>query len=167
MTEGTAPDWITQTREFLELCREAREFVERASETFPRAQAEDALAVARLWQNATDLDPRIYGLLDELNRGLLGGQGEIDMTRGASARSLMPGVVEEELLFYECTWTLSWDGTNHQIVVKLAVEPRMESFHLQVSSFNTFRPADVRFPIEEEQLKEALRKEYVREMLPP
>ena len=167
MTQPTTPDWISQTREFLELTREAREFVERATETFPRAMVEDAQAVARLWQHATALDDQVLMLLGEINQGLLEGKGEMDSTRGASVRSILPGVVTEELLFYECTWSLAWEGADHQILVKLAVEPQMESFHLQVSSLNALRPVDVRFPMEEEQqLKEALKKVYVQEMLP-
>ncbi len=166
MTQETTPDWIAQTREFLELTREAREFVERAAETFPKAIVEDAQAVARLWQHAAALDPQVYPLLEEINQHLLEGKGEVDMTRGASVRSILPGVVQEELLFYECTWTLNWEEANHQIFVKLAVEPQMESFHLQVSSFNTLRPVDVRLPVEVEQFKEALKKVYVQEVLP-
>ena len=166
MTQETAPDWIAETREFLELTKEAREFVERATQSFPRANPEDALAVARLWQYATALDPQVYRILGEINQGLMGGTGEVDLTRGASVRPLMPGVVEEEMLFYECTWTLTWEGTNHQIMLKLSVEPQLGSFHFQASGFNTFKPYELRFPMEEEQFKEALQKVYVKEMLP-
>lgn len=167
MTENTPQDWIAQTEEFLKLTKEAREFVERAAQTFPRAMAEHDMAVARLWGYAYDFDQQIFGLLEEMNQRLLNGQGALDLTRGASVRPLMPGVVEEELLFYECTWSMTWDGTNHQITVKLAMEPQLESFHLQVGGFNTFRPRDIRFPMDEEQLKETLMKAYVRELLPP
>jgi hypothetical protein len=167
VTENTPQDWIAQIEEFLQSTREAREFVERAAETFPRATPDHDMAVALLWQHAYAMDQQIYGLLEEMSSRLTGGQGVVDLTRGASVRPLMPGVVKEELLFYECTWSLTWEGTNPQITVKLSVEPQMESFHLQVGGFNTFRPSDLRFPMDEQQLKDALRKAYVREMLLP
>jgi len=166
VTENTPRDWIARTEEFLQLTREAREFVERAAQSFPRATPDHDMAVARLWELANALDPQVYARLEEVNQRLLDGQGELDMTRGASVRPLAQGMVDDELLFYECTWTLTWEEANHQIMVKLSVEPQLESFQLQVGGFSTFRPIDVRLPQDEQQLNDALMKAYVREILP-
>lgn len=164
MTEKTSSDWITKIEDLLELTNEAQEFVQRASETFPRAVATHVVAVARLWQQANSLDEQIYALLNEMNLRLLKGQGQIAMTRGASTRPLMVGVVDEDLLFYECTWTLSWDGEIHGVMMQLSLEPQMESYHVQVKSFTPTRPQDIRYPIEGDHLKEALAKAYLTEV---
>ena len=165
MTEKAVQDWITQTQELLELTKEARPFVERAMESFPKALPTDAVPVARLWQHANIVDGQIYPLLEAMNQHLLEGQGELDLTRGASTRPLMAGVVADELLFYECTWALTWNRGALGLIVKLSIEPQMESFHAQVGSFTSPKSLDVRFPFQEDQLKEALMKAYVIEVL--
>ena len=161
MTEATHDDWIAQVERLLELTQGASGFVQRAGEQFPDALPYHAVAVARLWQQADALDEQVCSLLDEINRRLLQGQGELSLTRGASVRTL---VVGEALLFYDCLWTLLWEEERRGIAVKLSVEPQMESYHARVESLTTDKAEDIRYPLQEEQLKEALAKAYVAEM---
>lgn len=165
MAKDAIPDWIIQAQELLELTQEAQPFVERAMENFPRALPTDSLPVARLWRHANVVDTQLYPLLESMNKYLLNGEGELDFTRGASTRPLMASVVPDELLFYECTWSLAWNKGALGLTVQVSIEPQMESFQAHVGSFTSLKSLDVRFPLQDEQLKDALMKAYIMEIL--
>jgi hypothetical protein len=154
--------WILQTQELLSKAYEARDFIERAAENFRTAVPTHAIAIARLWQRAESLDQLIAGHLITMNNQLFEGKGEVDTTRGASTRSLLVG---EELLMYDCTWTLSWDRNTRGIIVKFSIEPEMESLHLRVENLTVAGGQDIRYPLYEDQLADALAKAYVLEIL--
>lgn len=157
-----APTWILQTQELLSKAYEARDFVERAAENFPTALPTHAIAIARLWQRAELLDDTIAGHLVMMNNELFEGKGEVDATRGASLRAIMVG---EQLLMYDCTWTLSWNRNTRGIIVKFSIEPEMESLHLRVENLTVAGGQDIRYPLYEDQLSDALAKAYVLEIL--
>ena len=157
-----APSWILQTQELLSKAYEARDFVERAAENFPTALPTHAIAIARLWQRAESLDGTIGSHLNMMNAELFEGKGEVETTRGASLRAIMVG---EQLLMYDCTWTLSWNRNTRGILVKFSIEPEMESLHLRVENLTVAGGQDIRYPLYEDQLSDALAKAYVLEIL--
>ena len=109
--------WIDQAKKLVEYRREAQEFLARIGQRFDAAP-HHAKSISRLWFEADQLDALICGLLEEINEGLLGGQAELDVTRGASLR---PNV-DEDTLFYDCTWSLLW-GEGKGLIVSFAIEP--------------------------------------------
>ncbi len=162
MDQQESEKWISQTQELLSKAYEARDFVERAAESFPTALPTHAIAIARLWQRAEALDEIIATHLMMMNDQLFEGKGEVDATRGASLRALMVG---EELLMYDCTWTLCWNRNTRGIIVKFSIEPEMESLHLRVENLTVAGGQDIRYPLFEDQLADALAKAYVLEIL--
>ena len=162
MDSHESEKWILQTKELLSKAYEARDFIERAAESFPTAIPTHAIAIARLWQRAEALDEVIATHLVTMNDQLFDGKGEVDATRGASLRSLMVG---EELLMYDCTWTLSWNRNTRGIIVKFSIEPEMESLHLRIENLTVAGGQDIRYPLYEDQLADGLAKAYVLEIL--
>ncbi len=149
--------WLDEARKLTEYRKEAVSFLLRASSRFD-ASPEHAKAVSHLWLEADKLDSLIYGLLEEINRGLLSGKGEIDVTRGASVKPHHGS----DTLFYDCTWSILWKP-NHGIAVNLAVEPASASFEMKVASLKAGEEEIVPFPPESSALKNTLKNAYAAE----
>ena len=156
---GNELTWIERARRLAEYHAEAADFVRRVGQSLPASPA-DARAVRELWTEADRLDAMVCSLLDELNRELLGGSGEIDATRGADIR---PMTFEEEALFYECSWLLEL-GHGRCVKVDLAVEPRTMFFDANVHAVNSDEKINLPHPISEYELKDGLVDAYVAEV---
>ena len=150
--------WLDQARKLAEYRREALGFIGRAGKQFPVAP-EHAKAVSRLWIAADEVDDLVCGLLEEMNRGLLGGKGELDTTRGAAVRP--HGV--EETLFYDCTWSLLWNESLG-VFVNLAIEPQSEIFVVRALALRAEEEERLPFPTDGAALKSALARVYAAEM---
>ncbi|MSQ13634.1 MAG: hypothetical protein EXR47_05830 [Dehalococcoidia bacterium] len=74
--------WRQATERVLALRDEAAGFLERAAQRFAAASRDHFPLVARLWLAAEDADPLMHCLLEGMNRELLRGKGEIDVSRG-------------------------------------------------------------------------------------
>lgn len=74
--------WLQATERVLALRDEAAAFLERAAQRFPSASRDHFPLVARLWLAAEEADPLMHRLLEGMNRELLRGKGEIDVSRG-------------------------------------------------------------------------------------
>ena len=156
---GDGRPWIERARRLTAYHAEAVDFVARVGQSLPAAPA-DAKAVRELWAEADRLDALVCSLLDEMNRELLGGSGEMDATRGADIRPL---TFEEEALFYECSWILEW-GHASAVKVDLAVEPRTMFFDANVYGVSTDEKINLPHPISESELKDGLVDAYVSEV---
>ena len=150
--------WIERARRLAAYHAEAVDFVARVGQGLPAAPG-DARAVRELWAEADRLDAMVCSLLDEMNRELLGGSGEMGATRGAAIRPL---TFEEEALFYECSWLLEW-GQGSTVKVDLAVEPRTMFFDANVYALTTEEKINLPHPIIESELKDGLVDAYVAE----
>jgi len=150
--------WIERAKKLVEYHEEAQNFVRRVGKQLPTGPS-DALAVSELWVEADRLDDMICSLLDEMNTGLVGGNAELDTTRGASIR---PAGFEEEAVFYECSWTLEW-GNNRSVLVNLAVEPSARLYEVNVHAIQAEETRSIRHPVTESELKEGLINAYVIE----
>ena len=159
--EPNERDWIGKMELLLGLMEEATEFLQRTQQRFPQAIPSHTFAIACLWDEANSLDQQICSHLDEMNQRLMRGEGELEVTRGASVRNLMVG---EDLLFYDCMWSLFWEERQRGISVRLSVEPQLGSYHTRVEGLTTYITSDIRHPVQEEQLREALTKTYISEM---
>ena len=150
--------WLERARRLVDYHQEALEFIGRAGQQIP-ANPTHALAVGRLWLEADGIDDRVCTLLDELNSGLLGGNGELDTTRGVAMR---PSQLGEEGVFYSCSWSLLWGG-GRGVSLDLSIEPRSGTFEALVRSVRGVDSTSVRFPFSDSDLKEALVSAYVVE----
>ena len=150
--------WIERAKKLVEYHEEAQDFVRRVGKQLPTGPS-DALAVSELWVEADRLDDLICSLLDEMNTGLVGGNAELDTTRGASIR---PAGFEEEAVFYECSWTLQW-GEHRGVLVNLAVEPSARLYEVNVHAIQAEETRSIRHPVTESELKEGLINAYVIE----
>lgn len=74
--------WLHATERVLALREEAAGFLKRAAQRFASASQDHFPLVARLWLAAEEADPLMHRLLGEMNRQLLRGKGEIDVSRG-------------------------------------------------------------------------------------
>ena len=150
--------WIERAQRLVDYHREALEFIGRAGQEI-RASPAHAVSIGRLWLEADGIDDMVCTLLDEMNTGLLGGDGELDTTRGVAMR---PSRLGEEGVFYSCSWSLLWDG-GKGVSLDLSIEPRSGTFEAQVRSLKGIQSTDVRFPLSDLDLKEALVSAYVAE----
>ena len=157
MSSGGA-SWLEEAKKQVEYTKEALSFLNRARQQFETSPTH-ARAVAKLWLAADQVDELICTLLEEMNQGLLEGMGELDTTRGAAIR---PVGMEEETLFYDCTWSLAW-SEDKGIAVNLAVEPRSQILQVQVWARQAMDREAISFPIHDDALKEALVMIYVAE----
>lgn len=82
----TQGDWIERARKALKHRREALGFISRAKQRFPNSSPDHAPAIAHLWLKAEEVDHLFYNLLQEMNQGLVGDKGKLDVTRGATLR---------------------------------------------------------------------------------
>jgi hypothetical protein len=150
--------WVERARALVAYHQEALDFIRRAGEHLP-ASPSHALALCRLWVEADALDMMLCSLLDEMNAHLLNAKAEMDTTRGASMR---PSVLDEERLFYDCSWTLLWER-NRGVSVNLSVEAETGAFEARVLAMRSRQSHGIRFPIVESNLKEALTNAYFAE----
>ena len=150
--------WIERARKLVEYHQEALYFISRAIKELP-ISPDDALAVSRLWLEADQMDELICSLLDDMNSGLIGGKGELDVMRGVSLR---PSEFEQDVVFYDCSWSLMWDG-KRGVSVNLAIEPRSKAYVVSVLALQAKETLRVRFPFDESDLQEALTSIYVAE----
>ncbi|MBM3945956.1 MAG: hypothetical protein FJ315_00955 [SAR202 cluster bacterium] len=74
--------WQQATGRIHSLREEAMGFLERAAQRFASASPDHFPLVARLWAAAEDADLLVHRLLEEMNRELLRGKGDIDVSRG-------------------------------------------------------------------------------------
>ena len=74
--------WLQATERVVALRDEAGGFLERAAQRFAAASRDHFPLVARLWLAAEEADPLMHRLLEGMNRELLRGKGEIDVSRG-------------------------------------------------------------------------------------
>ena len=150
--------WIERAQRLVDYHQEALEFIGRAGQEIP-ASPTHALSVGRLWLEADGIDDMVCTLLDEMNTGLLGGEGELDTTRGVAVR---PSRLGEEGVFYSCSWSLLWGG-GKAVSLDLSIEPQSGIFEAQVRALRGKQSTDVRFPLSDLDLKEALISAYVTE----
>ncbi len=154
------PSWIERTRRLVDYRREADEFVQRVGGQLP-VGPQDAKAVSLLWLEADGLDEKLCSLLNEIDAGLLEGKAdELDITRGATMR---PSPLEsEDVVYYECTWSLTW-GDGLGVFVVLAVDSRSSVIQAHVRGLKSAEVESLRFPLAEADLKEGLTAAYVSE----
>ncbi|MCS7206547.1 MAG: hypothetical protein NZ951_01220 [Dehalococcoidia bacterium] len=179
----TLASWIERVRRLVAYQQEALEFLERVRRQFPLATPQHALAVARLWALADEVDPFLCTLLEELNRGLLEGKGQMDTTRGAYTRKAgvppLPGLEDapglsfsaRPTMCYECTWSLKWDD-GKAVAVQLTVEPENDLFRGAVIGHQARLARDVPCPLRpgerprfEEGVREALLECFASEVI--
>ncbi|MFN3974591.1 MAG: hypothetical protein ACK4K2_04870 [Dehalococcoidia bacterium] len=178
--------WIERVRRLVAYQQEAVGFLERVRQQFPLAMPQHAPAVARLWLLADEVDPFLCTLLEELNRGLLEGKGQVDTTRGAQVRQegmplgpglegvpgLSPQLLEgKETMRYDCTWSLRWEPAK-TVAVQLSVEPDSEVFRGVAMAHQAGLTRDVVCPIRsgerqrfEEGVRDALLECFASEMV--
>lgn len=152
--------WIDRAKQLVSYHKEALDFIERAGEQLP-AHPGHAGILSRLWVESDGLDDTICSLLHELNSHLLEEQATMDTTRGASMR---PTIMDEQSLFYECSWNLLWDDEARGISVNLAIDASTNLFEAHVRSIGASETFGTRFPLSESNLKEALTDAYVSEV---
>ena len=150
--------WTDRAKKLVAHHRDAQDFIRRAADQLPVSQ-DDALALSRLWMEADALDELVCTLLDQLNNDLLEGEAEFDTTRGASVRRSR--LDQQETLFYDCTWSLTWEGCS--VVVNLSVEAKTSLYEAQVAAGSANEVHPVSHPISESALKAALVSAYVAE----
>ena len=155
---SSKPSWLERARKLAEYRREAAEFIGRAADQLP-VSPDDVKAIGLLWLEADRLDGVVCAALNEMNAGLADGRGELDSTRGASVR---PSTLDEPTLFYDCSWSLQWDG-GRRVVVNLAIDPRSTVFEVTVTAMMAAESVSVPFPVAEPELKEALISAYAAE----
>ena len=146
--------WLDEAKKLLEHRRAAAEFLERAAQQLPVSPG-DAGVVAALWHEAERLDTMVCTLLGEMNVVLLGDNGELDTTRGASP-------VDADDVVYECSWTLDW-GDSLGVLVKLSTESQRSAFNLVVRATRATEESRVPYPLTEDSLKHALANAYAAE----
>lgn len=156
MREGHRAVWVERAMNLIRYHDEALEFISRASANLPTA-AKDTEAVCLLWDEADGLDRTVSGHLATINDRLLDGRGQFDVTRGADMTYRFGA---EEMLVYQCTWTLMWDG-HRRIVVVLAIEPRSKSLDAWVGAVEG-EGITLSVPITNLQLEDALVITYFR-----
>lgn len=150
--------WTEEVRRLADYHREAAEFLQRVRQRFPQAHPRHVGAVARLWLSADELDPLVCSVLEELNRALLEGKGEVDTTRGASLR---PDLVGREALHYECAWALTWP--TGALRVRLSVEPEDPSPRLEVAAERAGERERLAYPVDPDRLRRALGRLFALE----
>jgi hypothetical protein len=162
--------WIERVRRLVAYHEEARAFVERVRQQFPLAHPQHTPAVARLWLVADEVDPFLCTLLEEVNRSLLGGKGEVDTTRGAQVRREalpwgqglegLPGVSPRETMSYDCTWSLRW-AQERGVLIRLTVEPEGEVYGGTVVARRARHSRDIPCPVrpgDRSRFEEAVRE---------
>ena len=150
--------WTDKAKKLVAYHLEARDFIRRAGDQLP-ASPDDALALGRLWLEADTLDELVCTLRDELNTDLLKGEAHFDTTRGASVRRSR--LDDQETLFYDCTWSLTWEGGS--VVVNLSVDAKTSLYEAQVAAGSAKEVHPVPHPMSENALKAALASAYVAE----
>ncbi len=161
MAEGA--DWLERIRKRVSYYEEALDFIGRVGKQLDVTPA-DAPALCMLWVEADALDETICSLVSEINDGLLEGRGELDITRGASVRPTGPTPgPDQESVFYECSWTLTWDDALG-VSVNLAIDPRVMMPEGEVRAAKAGLTRRTRYPLEESDLKGALADAYVAEV---
>ncbi|MCH8063016.1 MAG: hypothetical protein IH861_10985 [Chloroflexi bacterium] len=150
--------WTDKAKKLVAYHSEAQDFIRRAGDELP-VSPDDALTLGRLWEEADGLDELVCTLLDQLNNDLLKGEAEFDTTRGASVRRSR--LDQQETLFYDCTWSLTWGGCS--VVVNLSVEGKTSLYEAQVAAGSANEVHPVSHPISESALKAALVSAYVAE----
>ncbi|GBD11913.1 hypothetical protein HRbin23_01596 [bacterium HR23] len=181
----TLSAWIERARRLVAYQQEALAFLERVRRQFPLAVPQHAPAVARLWLLADEVDSFLCTLLEELNRGLLGGKGEVDTTRGAHTRrenaplapglegipGLSPSLAGREYIRYDCTWSLKWEEEK-AVSVQLTVEPDNDVFRGVVVARRARLARDIPCPLRpaerqrfEEGVREALLECFASEVV--
>lgn len=177
--------WIERVRRLVAYQQDAVGFLERVRQQFPLAVPQHAPALARLWLLADELDPFLCTLLEELNRSLLEGKGQVDTTRGAQVRQegmplrpglegipgLAPQLEGRETMRYDCTWSLRWEP-GKAVAVQLSVEPDSEVFQGVAMAHQARIARDVACPIRsgerqrfEEGVRDALLECFASEMV--
>ena len=161
--QGT-PEWIERARRMAEYHSEALGFIDRASEHFA-TNPEHAQLLMRLWVEADILDGMVLQALDDLNVGLLDGQGELDTTRGVtmqpSALGVLSDVSADEEIIYECIWSLIW-GAGLGVSVTLSANDNIV-FQVQARGTSSLREHRVGYPVTIGALQDALVDVYVAE----
>ena len=150
--------WTEKAKKLVEYHREAQDFIRRAGDQLPVSQ-DDAPALGRLWVEADQLDELIGTLLGQLNSDLLGDAAEFDTTRGASVRRSR--LVDQETLFFECTWSLTWE--DRSVVVNLSVDAKTSLYEAHVAAGSAREVHPISHPMSESALKAALVSAYVAE----
>lgn len=155
--------WTERARRMIDYHSDARDFISRASEHFP-ARDEHVQLLLRLWVEADNLDAVILPLLDEMNAELMDNRGELDTTRGASARQSPMNVFndsESEEVVYECIWSLNLAS---MLGVSVCFSVREDGiFDASVRGSASGLEQRVGYPIETGALQDALVSVYVAE----
>ena len=121
------------------------------------ADPEDAESVCILWREADELDRKVSDHFTEMNEGLLGGRGNLDVTRGADMYRQSEA---QELLLYQCTWAFQWDDVR-DISLVLAIEPRSKRLSAWVAAADA-EAVRLSVPIDDAGLEDALAIAYYR-----
>ena len=158
MSEDTS--WIERAKLLVSYHEEATDFIRRAAEQLPVSHVHTNI-LSRLWVESDNLDETICTLLNDLNQHLVEGKATMDTTRGASMR---PTIMDEQSLFYDCSWNLSWDDDTRGVSVNLAIDSDTNIFESHVRSIGASESFGLRYPLSESDLKEALTNAYVAEV---
>lgn len=150
--------WLDRAKQLVGYHQEALDFINRVKDQLPALDS-NASHLSHLWVEADALDPLVCSLLEDVNEQLVGGTGEMDTTRGAAVR---PSLLEEETLFFECAWSLTW-GEGKAISLGLAIDASTGIFEALAGGRISGTTQSIRFPISELALKDALSEVYVAE----
>ena len=153
--------WIERAQNLVNYHEEAKGFLERAGTHFP-VVPQDAEAVCLLWVESDLLDEKIYSSLEEINKILLSGVGEVDLTRGAD---FVIGGANEAILVYQCTWSLEWQPQKRISVVLSIDRNSMDILGMVQSSGGD--PISIGFPIAIDTVTRGLSLAYYRAMTNP
>lgn len=148
--------WIDRAHNMVNYHEEAEGFLERAGTHFP-AVPQDTEAVCLLWVESDLLDENIYGSLQEINKTLLHGAGELDLTRGAD---FVTDVADEKILVYQCTWSLEWQPLKH-ISVVLSIDRNSMNLSGKIQSSGG-SPISINFPFARDVMTRGLSLAYYR-----
>lgn len=148
---GSLDTWIDRTRRMIGYEVEARDFVRRAGERFPTLES-DAGAVCLLWALADEQDEAICHALTRYDLDLFGTAGELDVTRGAEART---GPGGGETIAYLCRWEIRRPD-NRWVSVVLLIEQVSQVLMMEVRD-SSGAAYPLRFPVQDTSgLHEAL-----------
>ena len=133
--------WVDRTRSMIGYKAEARDFIRRAGER-----------LCLLWSLADEQDETICHALTRYDVDLFGTAGELDVTRGAEART---GPGGGETIAYLCSWEIRRPD-NRWVSVVLLIEQVSQVLMMEVrDSSGVVRPLG--FPVQERSgLHEAL-----------
>jgi hypothetical protein len=158
--------WILRTQRAVGYREEVLEFLARVREQIATCSPLHASVVTRLWLAADELDSVVCDLLGQLNESLVGGEGEVETTRGASMpqeQRVEPDAPEAQGPVYQCTWSLSWDQGRKGVSLVLTAGARDGPLTASVTSRSARARRDLPHPPGDGALEEALGEVFVEE----